>query len=132
MMLLTMGCFAMTGFLAYMEQRAADSYVLARYLKFFLENQLALTLGFSVAVLFFHYQVVATSRMETKCRVLVGDRLMLIKFRYGIECIAILAVFCAFAVAIQLSLGLDVTNTLFLTGVLASYAFATACLVGGL
>lgn len=128
--ILYLGCFFLAGLLVYVERCAASSYELMRYFKFITHNQLAFVLGFSAIVLVFHYQLLINSKTEIKCRLLVGDRLMLIKLRYSIECLAILAACCTLSIALHLLLGFNIANNLHLVSVLAIYILASACIIG--
>lgn len=128
--ILYLGLFFLAGFLVYVEGCAASSYVLMRYSKFMTHNQLPLILGFSAVVLVFHYQLLVNSKTEIKCRVLVGDRLTLIKLRYGIECAVILAACCTPSIALHLLIGFDIASSLYLLFVLATYVLASAYSMG--
>lgn len=131
LVILYLGCFLLTGFLAYVERQATSSYVWKEYFTFILDNQRAFILSSSVIVLVFHYQLLVNSRTEVRCRVLVGDRLILIKLRYGVECLVILTVCCALFLALHLLLGFAIANSLYLFAVLALYILISAVVMRG-
>ena len=127
---LYVGCFLLASFLACVERQAAGSDVLLRYFEFMLHNKRAFVLGFSVVALVFHYHLLASSRTEIRCRVLVGDRLTLIRLRYIIECLALLGICCALSIALHLLLGFEIVDNLCLFAVLSMYILASAGLMG--
>lgn len=59
----------------YVERESERSYVLLRYFKFLLERQTVFILALSVVAVSFHYQTLASARVEVKCRLLAGDRI---------------------------------------------------------
>lgn len=127
---LFVGCFLPASFLACVERQAAGSDVLLRYFEFMLHNKRAFVLGFSVVALVFHYHLLASSGTEIRCRVLVGDRLTLIRLRYIIECLALLGICCALSIALHLLLGFEIVDNLCLFAVLSMYILASAGLMG--
>lgn len=127
---LYVGCFLLASFLACVERQAAGSDVLLRYFEFMVHNKRAFVLGFSVVALVFHYHLLASSGTEIGCRVLVGDRLTLIRLRYIIECLALLGICCALSIALHLLLGFEIVDNLCLFAVLSMYILASAGLMG--
>ena len=127
---LYVGRFLLASFLACVERQAAGSDVLLRYSEFMLHNKRAFVLGFSVVALVFHYHLLASSGTEIRCRVLVGDRLTLIRLRYIIECLALLGICCALSIALHLLLGFEIVDNLCLFAVLSMYILASAGLMG--
>ena len=127
---LYVGCFLPASFLACVERQAAGSDVLLRYFEFMLHNKRAFVLGFSVVALVFHYHLLASSGTEIRCRVLVGDRLTLIRLRYIIECLALLGICCALSIALHLLLGFEIVDNLCLFAALSAYILASAGFMG--
>lgn len=127
---LYVGCFLLASFLACVERQAAGSDVLLRYFEFMLHNKRAFVLGFSVVALVFHYHLLASSGTEIRCRVLVGDRLTLIRLRYIIECLALLGICCALSIALHLLLGFEIVDNLCLFAALSAYILASAGFMG--
>lgn len=127
---LYVGCFLLASFLACVERQAAGSDVLLRYFEFMVHNKRAFVLGFSVVALVFHYHLLASSGTEIRCRVLVGDRLTLIRLRYIIECLALLGICCALSIALHLLLDFEIVDNLCLFAVLSMYILASAGLMG--
>ena len=127
---LYVGCFLLASFLACVGRQAAGSDVLLRYFEFMVHNKRAFVLGFSVVALVFHYHLLASSGTEIRCRVLVGDRLTLIRLRYIIECLALLGICCAPSIALHLLLGFEIVDNLCLFAVLSMYILASAGLMG--
>lgn len=123
--------FFLTMVLGYVEMRAHDSDVLMRHLKFIIDNQKMFAVTFSVILLVWHYKFQVKSRKEIKCRIVVGDRLRLIRLRYTIECAAILTLcaLVAFTLAVQMSIPTD--NTALLFAIFAFYLVASARLLEG-
>lgn len=127
---LYVGCFLLAGFLVYVEHRAAGLDVLMRYFKFIVHNRRAFVLGFSAVALVFHYQLLVRSRTEIRCRVLVGDRLSLIRLRYIIECLTLLSACCVLSIALHLLLGFEIADNLYLLAALSAYILASAGFMG--
>lgn len=127
---LYVGCFLLASFLACVERQAAGSDVLLRYFEFMVHNKRAFVLGFSVVALVFHYHLLASSGTEIRCRVLVGDRLTLIRLRYIIECLALLGICCALSIALHLLLGFEIADNLYLLAALSAYILASASFMG--
>ena len=101
-----------------------------RYFKFIVHNRRAFVLGFSAVALVFHYQLLVRSRTEIRCRVLVGDRLSLIRLRYIIECLTLLSACCVLSIALHLLLGFEIADNLYLLAALSAYILASAGLMG--
>lgn len=127
---LYLGCFFVTGLMLYVENESTHSYVLMRFFKFLVQNQVAFILGFSTIALVFHYQLVIRARAEVKCRILVGDRLRLIKLRYGIGCAVVLTVCFLASSSVYLFLGYSVINSLYLVAALSLYIFLSSLVLG--
>lgn len=122
-----LGAFFLAGLLGYIEIRALDSYVLMRYFKFIVENQATFTLAYSVVILVWHYKFVTSSRKEVRCRLLVGDRMSLIRLRYTLECATILGLCFLLAFAVDVVINVPPGNTTELFAIFALY-FATSAL----
>lgn len=123
--------FFLIGIGSYLECQATGSDVMLRYLKPLLEHRLAIAMTFTLSVCVFHYQFSIKSTTEVRCRLLVGDRLHLLRMRYGLECIAILAfIFSAFAI-ICFYLGFPLTQMVYVFLTLFLYLSVSASFLGG-
>lgn len=105
------GCFFLAGFLTYLENAASGSYVLLRYLKFITEHKTAFILGISSMAIVYHYQGIVKARTEIRSRLIVGDRLPLIRLRYAAACSATLTVCFALALPIQIVSDLKIDSS---------------------
>ncbi len=123
-------CFLLAGFLSYVERSASDSYVLMRYLKFVVEHQNAFVLGASTMAVVYHYQGILKADTEIRCRILVGDRLPLIRLRYAVACLTILVFCLLLALAIQTVAKLEVANSLHLFAAFVAYIALASFLLG--
>lgn len=124
------GCFFLSGFLAAVEQYASGNYVLMRYLRFVMQHQTALILGVSIGAIVYHYQGIVKSQTEIRCRIIVGDRLLLIRFRYAVACAMILAGCFTLTLVIQTIANLSISNSVRALAVFALYIGVSALLLG--
>lgn len=83
-------CFALAGLLAFVEHASAESFVMLRYLKFLIVHQTIFAICMSMIVLVYHYQGVVKLGAEVYCRIIVGDRLKMIRIRYSLACLGVL------------------------------------------
>ena len=121
--------FFLTTFLGYVEMRAHNSEVLMRHLKFIVDNQKMFAVTFSVILLVWHYKFQVESRKEIKCRIVVGDRLRLIRLRYTIECAAILTLCAVVAITLAVQMSIPAGNIALLVTIFSFYVVASACLL---
>ncbi len=126
---LYLGFFFLSWFFSYVAHGSASSYVLIRYLKPLLEYQTQLLLGLSLVVAVHHYQFLLAAKTEVKCRVLVGDRVCTIRFRYALACVTILLFSFCISIAAHLSLNLNIDNSVYLFTCFAAYITLTALLL---
>ncbi len=124
------GSFLLAGFLAYIERSSTESYVLERYLKFIVEHQTALIFALSTLVIVYHYQGIVKAETEIACRIIVGDRLGSIRFRYGLGCFVILASCFLIMLIIHILLDLKINNFLNLFGIFFVYICASSLVLG--
>lgn len=127
---LYLACFLLVTFLQFLERRAAGSETLVRYLRFIIDNQIAFVLIASAVVAVLQYQMVVRSRQEMRCRILVGDRLSSIRFRYAVECLAMLMFCCFLALSVNVVLGFSIVGGVYLAAALAVYAIGSTFFLG--
>ncbi|AOZ72074.1 hypothetical protein BK816_01155 [Boudabousia tangfeifanii] len=123
------GCFLLTGVLLFVERESNRSYVMMRFLRFLIDYQVAIILAFSVVVMIFHYQQVNESKDEVKCRIIVGDRLWLIRLRYAFACSAVLAICFMLSCSLFYLFSYSLKNCFYLLPVLVGYILLSALLL---
>lgn len=124
------GCFLLAGFITYLGKATSESWVLERYLKFIVENQTAFILGLSSMAIVYHYQTIMKVGAEIRSRIIVGDRLSLIRIRYAVACSAALVVCFILAIVLATATGLRTTNFAHLLFAFAGYIAGASLLMG--
>lgn len=122
-------CFLLLILMVYVEKYSADSDVLMRYTKFLVEHSLLIGIAFSLAVAGFHYKLISKAKSEIKCRILVGDRVFMLKMRYVFMSLFMMTFPLFFSCIISITLGYSYSNILYLAPVLIFYPIIGALMV---
>lgn len=123
------GVFFISGILSYVQHESVQSDVLTRYFNFLLQHQVALTLALSTVGALLHYQTLAVVKVEAKCRLLVGDRMPLIRIRYFLSCFLTLTICFMVSTCFHLILGYSLDNSAYLFVAFLSFIVLSSALL---
>lgn len=122
-------CFSLITLSLYSQTIEIKQHILREYIKSFTDHYVFLSLVATLVVMIFHYQVLSKTKIEIRCRVLVGDILSRIKIRYVVECFGILAAAYLIHTYLGYFLGVKIGTGLYLIGVFGAYILITGRLV---
>lgn len=114
-------CFCFSTMFDYSKSLSIDSYLLQNFLKQLYDYQVLIVLLLSFIVVIFHYQMVSRKKVEIHCRIVVGDTIRAIVFRYLVECSIILGIAFSASLIISAIVGISEANNLFLSCVFVVY-----------
>lgn len=114
-------CFCINTMFYYSKSIRMESYLLQNFLKQLYDYQVLVILLLSLIVLVFHYQMVIRKKVEVHCRVVVGDTIRAIVFRYIIDGLIILCVGFVFSGVLNAIVDISIANNCYLLCVFVGY-----------
>lgn len=114
-------CFGFSTMLDYSKSLSIDSYLLQNFMKQLYDYQVLIVLLLSFTVVIFHYQMVSRKKVEIHCRIVVGDTIRAIVFRYLVESSIILGIAFIASLIISEIVGISEANNIFLSCIFVVY-----------
>jgi hypothetical protein len=102
------------------------SYILMSFLKSIIDYRLIINILLTFIIIVFHYQFLNRRKTEISCRILVGDTMVNIIFRYILNSLAILVFSFLLSLLLNFYLKLNVTSNLYLVFIFIIYILISA------
>ncbi len=114
-------CFCFNSMFDYSKSVNIDSYLLSNFLRQLYEYQILIVLLLSLTVVFFHFQMIRRKKVEIHCRIVVGDTIGSVVFRYFIDCLIILCIAFGISGILNAIAEINITNNRYLLYVFIGY-----------
>lgn len=114
-------CFCINTMFYYSKTISLESHLLQNFLKQLYDYQALIILLLSLTVVVFHYQMVIRKKVEVHCRVVVGDTIRAIVFRYIIDGLIILCAGFVLSGVLNAIIGISIANNCYLLCVFVGY-----------
>lgn len=112
--------------LNYSKSISTESYLLQSFLKQLYDCQVLIMSLLSLTAAVFHYQMVSRKKVEVHCRVVVGDTIRVIVFRYVIDGLIMLCVGFAVSGVLNAITDINIADNLYLLFVFVGYMLISA------
>ena len=114
-------CFFSNLLFNYVKTLNIDLYILEAFLKSIINHQTTIVFLLTVIVIVFHYQMLYRKKTEVYCRILVGDTLSNITFRYILNCLTILGFVYFVSISIDICFGFGLFSNFYLVCIFIIY-----------
>lgn len=119
-------CFLLNLLFDYVKTLDLDSYMLKNFFENFTNYQALIIFLFTFIVIVFHYQMLYRKKTEVYCRILVGDTIFHITFRYSLDCLMILGFVYLLSTLVNVYFNFNLTSNLYLVFIFITYILISA------